>query len=56
MKKFWFMTLCVFLLFVAHFGLTVPLRIAIGTNAALILLNIANCIFRGKYGNTKEEN
>ncbi len=56
MKKFWFITLCAFLILASTIGLSIPLRIAIGANAILILIDLVRRIWRLKNGRTEEKN
>lgn len=54
-KNFWLITLCVFLIMASVLGLSIPLRVAIGLNAILIILDVLKDwrrIHRGR----KEEN
>lgn len=53
-NNFWFISLCVFLLVSVYTGLNVYLRIAIGLNAVVILLDIIKQI-KG-YSGGKEKN
>lgn len=39
-NSFWILTLCVFMLFAVNAGLSLPLRIAIGANGVVILLEV----------------
>lgn len=39
-NNFWVLTLCVFMLLAANIGLNLPLRIAIGANGVVILLEV----------------
>lgn len=55
MKNFWFITLCVLLIFAAVFGLNFPLRVAIGANAILILMDVIRQIRRLYNGKTEKE-
>ena len=56
-RKFEYVTLCALLLIALNVGLTVPLRIAIGLNAIVMLADVVKTIFwRKNDGNTKEEN
>ena len=56
MNKIWLVTLCALLILVALFGLSIPLRIAIGANAILILADAIKRIFGGKNGRTEAKN
>ncbi len=38
--NFWFITLCVFLLIAVNAGWNIPLRIAVASNAVLIIINV----------------
>ena len=40
LKNFWFVTLCALLIAASAFGLSLPLRVAIGANAVLILADV----------------
>lgn len=56
-RKFEYVTLCALLLIALNVGLTVPLRIAIGLNAVVMLADVIKTIFwRKNDGNTEEEN
>lgn len=56
-RKFEYVTLCALLLIALNVGLTVPLRIAIGLNAIVMLADVIKTIFwRKDDGNTEEEN
>ena len=55
MKKIWILSLCALLVLSVEIGLSVPLRIAIGANAMLILVDVAKRVWRYKDG-SKEEN
>lgn len=39
-NNFWFITLCVLWILSVNIGLSVPLRIALATNAVVILLDV----------------
>lgn len=56
MKKNWIVTLCALLIFSVLFGLSVPLRIAIGANAILIFVNIVKRVRGAHNGRTEEKN
>lgn len=56
MKDFWFVTLCAFLIAASVFGLSIPLRIAIGANACIILLDVARQIWGIRHGTEEEKN
>lgn len=49
-KNFWFLTLCVFLLFSVNMGLNIPLRVAIAANAVIILIDVVREARRLKNG------
>lgn len=55
MKNFWFVTLCFFLIVANNTGMNIFLRIAIGANAILILLDVIKQIWRLKNGRNQEE-
>lgn len=56
-RKFEYVTLCALLLIALNVGLTVPLRIAIGLNAVVMLADVIKTIFwRKNDGSTEEEN
>lgn len=56
-RKFEYVTLCALLLIALNVGLTVPLRIAIGLNAVVMLADVIKTIFwRKNDGNTEEKN
>lgn len=56
-RKFEYVTLCALLLIALNVGLTIPLRIAIGLNAIVMLADVIKTIFwRKNDGNTEEEN
>ena len=56
-RKFEYVTPCALLLIALNVGLTVPLRIAIGLNAVVMLVDVIKTIFwRKNDGNTEEEN
>ena len=56
MKKIWFISLCALLILATSFGLSVPLRVAIGANAIVILIDIIVRIRRLHNGTTEEKN
>ena len=56
MKKIWFISLCALLIFATSFGLNIPLRVAIGANAIIILVNIVRRIWRLHDGTAEEKN
>lgn len=56
MKKIWLITLCALLILAALLGLNIPLRIAIGANAVLILIDLIRKIWRSRNGRTEEKN
>ncbi len=56
-RKFEYVTLCALLLIALNVGLTIPLRIAIGLNAVVMLADVIKTIFwRKNDGSTEEEN
>lgn len=55
MKKIWFISLCALLIIAAAFGLSVPLRVALGANAAVILIDITRRIWRLHNGTAEEK-
>lgn len=56
MKKIWIISLCALLIFATSFGLSVPLRVAIGANAILILVDVIRRIRRLHNGRAEEKN
>ena len=44
MKNFWFVTLCALLIAASVLGMSLPLRVAIGANAVLILVFIVRSL------------
>lgn len=56
MKNFWFVTLCAFLIASLTIGMSLPLRIAIGANAVLIIMDAVRQMWRICRGRKKEEN
>lgn len=55
-NNFWILSLCAFLLIAANIGLSVPLRVAIAANAAVIILDVIKQARRlGNAGNEKED-
>ena len=56
MKKIWLISLCVLLVIASVIGWNIPLRIAIGTNAAIILIDVIIRIWRMKNGREKKKN
>lgn len=56
-RKFEYVSLCSLLLIALNVGLTVPLRIAIGLNAVVMLADVVKTIFwRKNDGNAEEKN
>ena len=56
MKKIWFISLCALLILAMSFGFSVPLRVAIGANAIVILIDIIRRIRRLHNGTEEEKN
>lgn len=56
MKKFWFVSLCALLIIASAVGWNVPIRIAVGANAIVILINIGKNIREVCNGRTEKEN
>ena len=56
MKNFWFISLCAFLIIAAVIGWDLWIRIAVGANALVILLDVAREVWRLYYGKRKEKN
>ncbi len=50
MKKILLLTLCALLLIVAAFGLSIPVRILLGANAILLLIDVAKSIWGWSHG------
>lgn len=48
-RKFWFISLCTFLIVAVSFGWNMPLRISVATNSIVVLLNVINKIRGFKY-------
>ncbi len=56
MKKFWFVSLCALLIIASAVGWNIPIRIAVGANAVVILINIVKCIREVCNGRKEKEN
>lgn len=56
MKKFWFVSLCALLVIASTVGWNIPIRIAVGANAIVILINIGKSIREVCNGRTEKEN
>ena len=56
MKNFGLIAMCVLLIAVARFGLSIPLRIALVANAILIIIDIICSIWRFDDGREESKN
>ena len=55
MKNFWWISLCALLVIASVIGWIIPVRIAVGANAIVILLDIIKTIWRYRNGGRKKE-